>query len=156
MENETADPSVEAMAAELHRAEDPLEAAHPPPAASTADMSAIETLPPKEPAETAPTVDTPMTEGPMMNPDNQPAAEASTEKIHGREVASPEASLSQDCTLAMENNPVTTAETGVLKAYDNTADQETLKPSTKPESSATSWMIPPPAETPSKISFDGS
>ena len=156
MENETADTSVEAMASEMHRAEDSLEAAHPPPAASTADMSAMETLPPNELAESAPTIDTQMAEGPMVNPDNQPAAKAFAEKIHGPDVASPEASLPQDSRLAMENNPVTTAETGFFNAYDNAADQETFKPSAKPESSATGWMMPTPAETPSRISFDGS
>lgn len=156
MENETADPSVEVMAPELHCAEEPLEAAHPPPAASTAGMSVTEILPPKELAETAPTIDTQMAEGPMVNPDSQPAAKASAERIHGREVASPEAPITQDCSLAMENNPVTTAGIGVLEAHRNATDQETFKPSIKSESSATGWMVPTPATTPSKISFDGS
>ena len=156
MENKTADPSVEAMAPGLHRAEDPLEATHPPPAASTAGMSATETLPSKESPETAPTIDRRMEEGPMVNSDSRLAAEAPPENPHGREVASPEASIPQDCTMAMENNPVTTAGIDVLEAYDNATDQETLKPSTKPESSATGWTVATPAATPSKISFDGS
>ena len=155
MENKTADLSVEAMAPGLHRAEDALEAVHPPPAASTAGMSATETLPSRESPEPAPTIDRPMEEGPMMNSDNRPAAEA-PENPHGREVASPEASIRQDCTMAMENNPVTTAGIGVLEAYDNATDQETLKPPKKPESSATGWTVATPAATPTKISFDGS
>ena len=155
MENKTADSSVEAMASALHRAEDPSEATHPPAAASTAGMSTTETLPSKESRETAPTIDGRMGEGLMVNSDNRPAAEAPPENSHGREVASPEASIPQDCTMAMENNPVTTAGISVLEAYDNATDQETLKPSTEPESSATGWVVATPAATPSKISFDG-
>lgn len=155
MENKTADLSVEAMAPGLHRAEDPLEALHPPPAASTAGMSATETLPSEESLEPAPTIDRRIGEGPMMNLASWPAAEA-PEIRHGQEVASPEASRAQDCTMAMENNPVTTAGTDVLETYDNATDQETLKPPKKPESSATGWTVATPAATPSKISFDGS
>lgn len=156
MENKTADPSVEAMAPELDRAEAPVEATHLPPPASTAGMSAMESLPPKEPPETAPAIDRQITEGPMVNLDNRPPNEASAQKPHGREMASPEGSIPHDCTMAMEDNPVTTAGVGVLEARDNAADQETLKPSTKPESSATDWMVPTSAATRSKISFDGS
>ena len=156
MENKTADPSVEAIAPGLHRAENPLDAEHSPPVASTAGMSATETLPSKESLETAPIIDRRMGEGPMVNSDNWPAAEAPPGNPNEREVASPEASIPQDCTMAMENNPVTTAGIGILEAYDNATDQETLKPSTKPESSATGWTAATPAATPSKISFDGS
>ena len=64
--------------------------------------------------------------------------------------------IPQDCTMAMENNPVTTAGKDVLGAYNNATDQETRKPTTTPESSAIGWMVHTPAATPSKISFDGS
>lgn len=156
MENKTADLSAETMTPELYRAEDPVEGTHSPTAAPTAGMSATETLPAKESPDTAPVIDSQMAEGPMIDSDHRPAAEASAEKTPGREVASPEGSKPQDCTMAMENNPVTTAGTSVLKAHENATDQETSKPSTKPDSSATGWMMPTPAATPSKISFDGS
>ena len=144
------------MAPEMHSAEDLLEAAHPPPAISTADMSTTETRPPKELAGSAPTVDTQMAEGPMANPEDQTVAEAFAERIHGPKIALPEASLPQDNTLAMENNPVTTAETGIFRAYDNIADQATIKSSSESESSATAWTMHTPAKKASKISFDGS
>ena len=133
-----------------------MEGTHSTSAAPTAGMSATETLPAKEPPDTAPAIDRQMTEEPMIDSDHRPAAAAPAEIPNEREVASPEGSIPQDCTMAMENNPVTTAGTSVLKAYENAADPQTSKPSTKPESPATGWMMPTPAATPSKISFDGS
>ena len=156
MRDETADPSIEMMAPELNRAENPLEATHPLPAASTAEMSVSDTAPRKEPRETAPTSNRPMAEEPMVNSDSRPAAEASAATARRRQMASPESFIPQDRTMAMENNPVTTAGKDVLEAYNNSTDQETRKPSTTPESSAIGWMVPTPVATPSKISFDGS
>ena len=155
MENRTANLSAETMTPELCRAEDPVEATISPPAAPTAGMSATETHPAKEPTDTASAVDRQMAEGQMIYSDHRPVAEPSAEKPHGRAMASPEGSIPQDCTMAMENNPVTTAGTSVLEAYENAADQETSKSSTKSESSATGWMMSTPAATPSRISFDG-
>ena len=156
MSGETTDPSIEMMAPELNRAEDPLEATHPLAAASTAEISVTDTIPPKETPKTAPTSNRPMAEGPMVDSNSRPVAEASAATAHRPQMASPETFMPQDCTMAMENNPVTTAGKDVLGAYNNVTDQETRKPSTTPESSAIGWMVPPPATTPSKISFDGS
>ncbi len=156
MRDETADPSIDMMAPKLNRAEDPLEATHPLPAASTAEMSVSDTVARKESRETAPTSNMPMAEGPMVNSDSRPAAEASAATAHRRQMALPESFITQDRTMAMENNPVTTAGKDVLEAYNNATDQETRKPSTTPESSAIGCIVPTPAATPSKISFDGS
>ncbi len=152
MGDKTADPSIETMAPELYRAEDSLEATYPLPAASTAGMSVTETLLPKEPPKIAPTTDKPMAVKSIVNSDSRPAAEAlATTTTTRRETVLPESFLPQDCTMAMENNPVTRA-----GAHYNVTDQETLKPSTTPESSAIGCMVPTPAATPSRISFDGS
>ena len=146
MGDETADPSIGMMFHELNRAEDPLETTQPLPSASTGGMSVSEIDPSKEHPETSPTSNTPMAEGPIVNSDSRPAAEAYAAA----------AQRMQDRAMAMENNPVTTAEEGVLGAYNNATDQETHKPSTPPESSAINWMVPTFAATPSRISFDGS
>ena len=156
MRDETADPSMKMMAPELNRAEDPLEITHPLPAASAAGTSVSEIDPRKEHPETAPTSNTPMAEGSIVNSDCRPAAEASAATAHRLQMASTETYTPHDRAMAMENNPVTTAGKGVLGAYNNATDQETRKPSTKPESSAINWMMPTPAATPSRISFDGS
>lgn len=144
------------MAPELNRAEDTLEATHPSPAASIAGMAVTKTLPPKEPPKAALASNRPIAEGPMANSDSRPAAEASAPTTHRREMASTETFKTQDHTMAMENNPVTTAGKDVLGAQNNATDHETRKPSTTPESSAIGWMVPTPAATPSRISFDGS
>ena len=156
MKDETADPSIEMMAPELNRAESPLEATHPLPAASTAGISVTETIPPKEPPTAALTSTRSRAEGPMANSDSRPAAETSAATTHRREMASPEAFKPQDHTMAMENNPVTTAGKDVLGAHNNAMDQEARKPSTTPESSAIGRMVPTPAVTASRINFDGS
>ena len=156
MRDETADPSMEMMTPELNRAEDPLETTHPLPAASAAGTSVSEIDPRKEHPETAPTSNTPMAEGSIVNSDSRPAAEASAATAHRLQMASAETFTPQDRAMAMENNPVTTAGKDVLGAYNNATDQETRKPSTTPESSAINWMVPTPAATPSRINFDGS
>ena len=156
MGDETADPSIEVMAHELNRAEDPLETTHPLPSASTGGMSVSEIDPRKEHPETAPTSNTPMAEGPIVNSDSRQAAEASAATAHRLQMASADTFVPQDRAMAMENNPVTTVGKDVLGAYNNATDQETRKPSTPPESSAINWVVPTFAATPSRISFDGS
>lgn len=156
MMDESADRSIEMMAPQMNRPESPLEATPTLPAASTPGMSVTETVPRKEPPQTSPISSRPMTEGAIVNSDSRPAAEASAATSHRQQMASPENFMPQDRTMAMENNPVTTAGKDLSKAYNSAADQETRKPSTTTESSAIDWIVPTPTAAPSRISFDGS
>ena len=144
------------MAPQINRSESPLEAIPTLLAASTSGMSVTETVPRKEPPQTSPISSRPMAEGATVNSDSRPAAEASSATSHRQQMVSPEHFMPQDRTMAMENNPVTTAGKDVLGAYNSAAAQETRKPSTTPESSAIDWIVPTPAAAPSRISFDGS
>ena len=146
------------MESEPQCKEEPVVEFHQNLASSIVDTSTAINMSEGKTPRANPTADMIMEETSTANVQSQLAANTTYEATRGPEMIPPESHTRQEYAMAMENNPVITAERHAHQAHATTTEssQPNSEPLPIPETSATGWIVPAPeTSSSSKITFDG-